>query len=105
MSFGLGDACGTDPCGITDYVYLSDACCHYLQCSDPGSVRLANLDANCNAIPILPQIGTDIGQTVGNAVGAAVGGAASTAAAQTGYIPLIIGGVAILATLVLVLRR
>lgn len=107
MRIGMGDvtSCGENPCGLTDYVYVSTPCCHYLQCADPGDARIVNLDANCNAIPILPQVGTEIGQTVGNAVGAAIGGAASTAAGQTGYIPLVIGGVAILAALVLVLRK
>lgn len=77
---GMGDTtlpastCGANPCGFLDWIWVSDACCNYLQCANPSDPRIFNLNASCNAQgPLLPAVGTEIGQTVGNAVGSTVG--------------------------------
>lgn len=64
---GLGDDCGTNPCGLWDWIYTRDACLTYLGCADPTDPRY-------------------IGATQGGvtAVGAAAGGAVNEAATGIG---------------------
>lgn len=80
---GLGD-CGTDPCGWTDWVWVSDSCLSYLQCADPSDSRVVamnkglvagvtNTAANM-AGSVLTSVGTNAGAATGNTLAALLGG-------------------------------
>lgn len=68
-------SCGENPCGVLDYVYLSDACMGYLGCAEPTNKLYVG--ATKGGLYVA-------GQAVGGAVTEVAGGAAEGAAAATG---------------------
>ena|SRR5271165_808021 len=60
--------CGANPCGMFDYVWLSQTCQDYLGCADPTNALYVGATKGALAL---------VGQTAGTAVGSTVAGVSS----------------------------
>lgn len=62
---GTNPGCGTDPCGVTDWVWASDACQQYLACSETP----AQISTDWRMTGFVSATINQVGQEAGTAVG------------------------------------
>ncbi len=90
-------ACGENPCGWFDNIWISDACRNFCKCSDPTSWGAIGADVALGqeVVGAAGVIGSAAGTAVGNAVGGVGAGVSSTAGPLFTYSLIAIGALAV----------
>jgi hypothetical protein len=85
--------CGANPCGLTDYIWTSDACLSYLGCADPTNGLYVG--ATQGGLTVVSQAaGSAAGTITSDVVGGVVGGVVSGVSSSSGLSPVVIIGAA-----------